>query len=74
MDRIDIHMPVPRVEFQKLRDMRSGETSSEVRARVEAARKRQRQRLVGTAITSNIDMYPDQIRKYCALDDACQAQ
>jgi magnesium chelatase family protein len=38
MDRIDIHMQVPRVEFAKLRDMRLGETSAEVRVRVEAAR------------------------------------
>jgi hypothetical protein len=36
MDRIDIHMQVPRVEYQKLRDMRPGETSAAVRARGEA--------------------------------------
>ena len=73
MDRIDIHMQVPRVEFQKLRDMKPGETSAEVRARVEAARERQRQRFEGTDIASNADMRPRQLRKYCALDDACQA-
>jgi len=73
MDRIDIHMQVPRVEFQKLRDMRPGEISAEVRVRVEAARERQRQRLVGTNIASNADMDPPQIRKYCGLDEACQA-
>jgi len=37
MDRIDIHMQVPRVEYAKLRDKRPGEPSAEVRARVEAA-------------------------------------
>jgi magnesium chelatase family protein len=42
MDRIHIHMQVPRVEFAKLRDMRPGETSAAVRVRVEAARERQR--------------------------------
>jgi len=42
MDRIDIHMQVPRVEYQKLRDMRPGESSADVRARVETARQRQR--------------------------------
>jgi len=72
MDRIDIHMQVPRVEFHKLRDMRPGETSAEARVRVEAARERQRQRFTGTAIASNADMHPAQIRKYCVLDDACQ--
>ena len=73
MNRIDIHMQVPRIDYQKLRDMRSGETSAEVRARVETARECQRCRLAGSAIASNADMHPAQIRKYCALDDACQA-
>ena len=73
MDRIDIHMQVPRVEYQKLWDMRKGESTSEVRKRVEAARERQRQRFEGTDIASNADMRPRQIRKYCELDDPCQA-
>ena len=72
MDRIDIHMQVPRVEYQKLRDMRLGESSAAVRIRVEAARERQRVRFAGTSIASNADMRPAQIRKYCALDDPCQ--
>jgi len=73
MDRIDIHMQVPRVEYQKLRDMRLGESSAEVRDRVEAARERQRLRFKGTDIASNADMRPRQVRKYSALDDPCQA-
>jgi magnesium chelatase family protein len=72
MYRIDIHMQVPRVEFAKLRDMRPGESSVEVRARVEAAREHQRKRFAGTEIASNADMRPAQIRKYCVLDEACQ--
>jgi magnesium chelatase family protein len=73
MDRIDIHMQVPRVEYQKLRDMRPGESSADVRARVEAARERQRERFEGTDIAGNADMRLRQVRKYCALDDPCQA-
>jgi magnesium chelatase family protein len=73
MDRIDIHMQVPRVEFAKLRYMRPGETSADVRVRVGAARERQRERFEGTRIASNADMHPAQIRKYCVLDDAGQA-
>jgi magnesium chelatase family protein len=73
MDRIDIHMQVPRVEFAKLRDLRPGETSAEVRVRVEAAREHQRKRFTGISIASNPDMHPAQIRKCCVLDDACQA-
>ncbi len=72
MDRIDIHMQVPRVEYQKLRDMRQGESSAEVRARVEVARERQRMRFEGMDIASNAEMRPRQIRKYSALDDASQ--
>ena len=72
MDRIDIHIQVPRVEYQKLRDLRPGESSAEVRVRVEAARKRQRERFAGTDIASNADIRPAQIRKYCALDEDCQ--
>jgi magnesium chelatase family protein len=53
--------------------MRPGETSAEVRVRVEAARQHQRNRFAGANIASNADMHPAQIRKYCALDDACQA-
>ena len=72
MDRIDIHMQVPRVEYQKLRDMRPGESSATVRERVEAARERQRVRFEGMGIASNADMRPAQIRKFCVLDDPCQ--
>ena len=41
LDRIDIHVEVPRVPFQKLSDERRGEPSAAIRARVEAARARQ---------------------------------
>jgi magnesium chelatase family protein len=40
---------------------------------VEVARERQRERFAGTSIACNADMHPPQIRKYCALDNACQA-
>lgn len=73
MDRIDIHMQVPRVDYQKLRDMRPGESSTEVRMRVETARERQRVRFEGTGIASNADMRPAHVRKHCALDEPCQA-
>ena len=72
MDCVDIHKQVPRVAYQKLRDLKPGETSAEVRARVEAARERQRERFAGTDIASNADMRPAEIRKYCALDEDCQ--
>jgi magnesium chelatase family protein len=48
LDRIDIHIEVPRVEYDKLSDARLGESSEAVQARVEAAREIQRIRFSGT--------------------------
>jgi magnesium chelatase family protein len=44
LDRIDIHIEVPRVEYEKLSDQRLGEPSAVIQKRVEAARQRQRER------------------------------
>ena len=71
LDRIDIHVHVPRVDFQKLSSQRQGEPSSVIQARVEAARSRQTQRCTGTRLVSNADMTPAEIRLYCPLDEAC---
>jgi magnesium chelatase family protein len=69
LDRIDIHIQVPRVEYEKLSDQRVGEPSSVVRARVEAARERQRIRFNGSDVACNADMRPAEVRKFCGLDD-----
>ena len=80
LDRIDIHIEVPRVEYEKLSDDRLGEPSSAIRERVERARERQRVRFGGSAdqndgkpaigIACNADMRPAEVRKFCTLDDA----
>jgi magnesium chelatase family protein len=67
LDRIDIHLQVPRVDYQKLSSQRTGEPSSQIRARVEAARQRQLARFAGTKLTSNADMTPKEIRNYCQV-------
>jgi magnesium chelatase family protein len=69
MDRIDIHVEVPRVPFEKLSSQRVGEPSAKVRERVEAARGIQRERFEGTALQTNADMGPAEIRKFCPIDD-----
>jgi magnesium chelatase family protein len=69
LDRIDIHIQVPRVDYDKLSDTRLGEPSSIIRQRVETARQIQRQRFKGTALTSNADMHPAEMRVHCNLDD-----
>jgi magnesium chelatase family protein len=73
LDRIDIHVEVPRVEFDKLADDRLGEPSLNIRERVEAAREIQRNRFDGTDMTCNADMRPGEVRVYCPLDDAGKA-
>jgi magnesium chelatase family protein len=69
LDRIDIHVEVPRVPFEKLSDKRTGESSEKVRERVEAARAIQRTRFEGTALRTNADMGPAEIRQFCPLDE-----
>lgn len=73
LDRIDIHIEVPRVEYEKLGDHRRGEPAYVIQARVEAARERQRQRFSGTSLTCNADMGPGEIERYCRLDPAGEA-
>ncbi len=69
LDRIDIHVEVPRVDYEKLSSDRMGEPSSKIRERVERARERQRARFAGTALQSNGDMGPGEVRKFCVIDD-----
>lgn len=70
LDRIDIHLDVPRVPYEKLTAPGPTEASAAVRARVEAAREAQRARFAGTLILTNADMGPGEVRKHCALDTA----
>ena len=81
MDRIDIHVEVPRVEFEKLSNQRLGEPSLSIRERVESARLQQLERFSkinqtnsdDSAIsikTCNADMGPGDIRKICQVDES----
>ena len=72
------HIQVPRVDYEKLRDNRFGESSSSVRERVEAARVIQRDRfntgeksMKNHRIFCNADMGNADIRKFCKLDEGC---
>jgi magnesium chelatase family protein len=78
LDRIDIHISVPRVEYDKLSDDRLGEPSAVIQERVETARRMQTERFSSngskgpSALSCNADMRPADVRKFCALDDACR--
>ena len=73
LDRIDIHVEVPRVEYEKLADDRLAEPSATIRLRVEAAREVQRQRFRGTSLVCNSEMGPAEVRQFCKIDGAAQA-
>jgi magnesium chelatase family protein len=71
LDRIDLHVEVPRLSFQKLEEEKLGEASQEIRQRVENARKIQEKRFKDSGIITNSEMRSDQIKKFCALDNDC---
>lgn len=70
MDRIDIHIDVPRVEFEKLTTKQRGETSAEIRQRVNQAREKQVKRLSESKLRCNADMGPSEVRALCQLDES----
>ena len=65
LDRIDIHIEVPPVDFEKLSSKTPGESSAQIKARVNAARKIQQERLRGTGIACNAKMDPAMTKKFC---------
>ena len=68
LDRIDIHVEVPRVDYEKLADKRNVEKSETIRQRVQAARTRQLDRFKGTPTTCNTEMGPTEVRDFCQTD------
>jgi magnesium chelatase family protein len=73
MDRIDIHVEVARVPFQKLADLSSGESSSSIRERVERARQIQWDRFKAwgkSHVLVNGDMGPAEVQHFCQIDEA----
>jgi magnesium chelatase family protein len=65
LDRIDLHIEVPAVAYKEMRAQDGGESSAEMRARIQAARLTQQHRGFYNALIP-----PSAIRKLCALDDA----
>jgi magnesium chelatase family protein len=69
LDRIDLHIEVPRVDFEKLSEGRQGESSAQIQARVQRARDVQLERFKGE-IGSNAGMGPGDVHTHCALEPA----
>ena len=73
LDRIDLHVNVPSVEYEAMRRKEVPESSAEVKKRVDAARTIQEKRFAGTGVTCNAYMTPAQIGEFCRLDNAGEA-
>ncbi len=71
LDRIDLHVEVPRVNFEKLASTELAESSEKIRKRVEEARKIQTLRFKNTSIKTNSEMTNKELREFCQLDESC---
>ena len=70
LDRIDMHIEVPSVEYEAMRRREKPESSETVRQRVNAAREIQERRFAGTEVSCNAYMTPSMVGRYCTLDEA----
>ncbi len=70
LDRIDMYVEVPSVEYEAMRRKEKPESSAVIRRRVNAAREVQKQRFSGTEVSCNAYMPPAMIGQFCALDAA----
>ncbi len=70
LDRIDIHVEVPPVNYDELNSAAKEESSAEIRERVNRARKIQIERYRGTGVSCNARLTPALLKKYCETDEA----
>jgi magnesium chelatase family protein len=74
LDRIDLHVEVPAVQYRDLSDARAGEPSQAIRDRVAAARELQRARFAGRRdIHANAHMVPRDLRDFCHIGEGSDA-
>ncbi len=73
LDRMDLHIEVPPVDYESLSSNRREETSQEIKARVNKAREIQNERYKGTDITCNARLTPAMLKKYCVMSEQAVA-
>ncbi len=73
LDRIDIFVDVPHIDYEKLTEDKPGESSDRVRARVKSAHEIQFDRFRGTQLKCNADMTPKEVKDFCVAEPAAQA-
>ena len=69
LDRLDLHIEVPPVDYKSLADKKAGESSAQIRERVSRARALQVERYQGTGISCNAQLTPSLLRKHCVMTD-----
>ncbi|MBO4693176.1 MAG: YifB family Mg chelatase-like AAA ATPase [Clostridia bacterium] len=69
LDRLDLHVEVPPVDYKSLANKAKSESSAEIRARVNKARAIQNRRYEGTKVTCNARLTPAMLRKFCIMTD-----
>ena len=69
LDRLDLHVEVPPVDYAALSSEKTEETSAQIRERVNKARKIQQERYKGTGITCNARLTPALLKKFCVMTD-----
>ena len=72
LDRIDLHIEVPSVDYEAMRRKDTPECSRDIQRRVNAARAVQQARYAGTEVSCNAYMTPPMTGKYCVLDEKCE--
>ncbi len=73
LDRIDIAVEVPALEYAELSGKAEAEPSREIKKRVDAARTVQRERMRGNGVDCNAHMGPKELERFCRLSDECSA-
>ncbi|MDE5577822.1 MAG: YifB family Mg chelatase-like AAA ATPase [Oscillospiraceae bacterium] len=72
LDRFDIHIEVPPVEFERISSAAKEESSAQIRERVQAARELQNRRFAGTGISCNAKITPELLPQVCEMTDAAR--
>jgi magnesium chelatase family protein len=73
LDRIDIFVDVPHIDYEKLTEDKPGESSEKARARVKAANGRQLERFRGITMMCNADMSPKEVKEFCRVEPTAQS-
>ena len=72
MDRIDLQIEVDNISYDELRTKQAGESSAEIKKRVNRVRALQRERFANDGISTNAEMGSKELAKYCQIDENCE--